>query len=102
MKTKDNLGTQRSSRIMREWGILALLLIALHALYFAGFVILDPSPGRSLTPFLVLTALYMIAFTALMVVFIRRFTLAHNPREIREAHAHGIPATAKVLSIDPT
>jgi hypothetical protein len=102
MKRKDNLGAQRTNRMMREWGILALLMIALHVLYFGGWIILDPSPTQSLVPVLLLTAFYLIGLTALMVVFFRRFSRAHTPVEVREARASGLPATAKVLEIAPT
>jgi hypothetical protein len=37
MNAKQNLGWQRFVRIMREWGIMALLMLALHALFFFNF-----------------------------------------------------------------
>jgi hypothetical protein len=102
MKRKDNLGNQRFWRIMREWGILALLMIALHAVYFVGWALLSPTPNRPLAPVLVLTALYVIASAVIIVVFYRRVSRADTPVEEREARANGLPAMAKVLEIEPT
>ncbi len=93
---------QRSRRMLKEWGILLLLLVALHVLFFAGFVLIDPQPTRSLTPIWILTGLYLIGLTAILIGFYRRVNRADIPPEYRFTQKHGSPTTAKVLEIEHT
>lgn len=93
---------QRSRRMLKEWGILLLLLVALHVLFFIGFVLIDPRPMRSLTPIWILTGLYLIGLTAILIGFYRRVNRADIPPEYRFTLKHGVPTTAKVLEIEHT
>ena len=53
-----NLGWQRARRMLKEWGILAALMVLLHALLFLAWAALNP--GRS-TPLPLIAAL-MLAY----------------------------------------
>lgn len=94
--------SQRARRLLKEWGILLLLLIALHAFFFIGFVLIDPKPTRSLTPLWVLTGLYLVGLTAILIWFYRRTQKVDILPEYRFTLEHGLPTTAKVLKIAPT
>jgi hypothetical protein len=102
MKFKDNLGWQRFFSVMREWGIMVALMIALHVVYFLGWIILGALGSRSFTPYLVLTIGYVVCLGWLGLIFFRRLDRAHVPVEHREAHSHGQAATGKVLAIEQT
>jgi hypothetical protein len=45
---------------------------------------------------------YLLGLIAILWLFYRRLGRAHTPPEVREARAHGLPATATILSIEPT
>ncbi len=94
--------SQRWRRVMKEWIFLFLLLVALSVLYFAGFVVIDPRPTQSLTPIWVLTGLYLVGLTAVLIIFYWRVTRADIPPEYRFALKNGLPATARVLEIEQT
>ena len=40
-----NLGWQRARRMLKEWGILAALMVLLHALLFLAWAALNPGRG---------------------------------------------------------
>jgi hypothetical protein len=88
--------------MLKEWGILAGLMVLLHALLFLAWVALNP--GRS-TPTAVIAALmlaYLIGLAVIIVVFIRRVQRAGSPPEFRVARERGVAATAQVLEVGPT
>jgi hypothetical protein len=95
-------GWSRGRRILKEWALLAGQLFLLHLLLFAGWVLLDPRPGRSLVPVLWLAAAYLVLFAIVLAVFCWRVGRAHVPTEYREAHSRGVSATATVLAVETT
>jgi hypothetical protein len=95
-------GWTRARRVLKEWAWLAGALLLLHLLLFASWAALDAQRIRSLAPMLTLAGIYVVLLAVVLVVFVRRLGLANVPREIREAHECGIPATAVVLAIEKT
>ena len=93
---------QRARQIMKQWAILGVALIVLHVLFFVGYLIINPTNRDSLTPVLILALMYIIAGGIIMWVFYKRVSEAAEPIEYREALEQGLPATAKVLSIERT
>lgn len=97
-----NLGWQRARRMLKEWGILAALMVLLHALLFLAWATLNP--GRS-TPLPLIAALmlaYVIGLAAIIIVFSRRVQRAASPPEFQVARERGVAAIAQVLDIAPT
>lgn len=97
-----NLGWQRARRILKEWGILAGLMVLLHALLVFAWAALNP--GRS-TPTAAIVALmlaYVIGLAAIIIVFSRRIQRAASPPEFRVARERGLAASAQVLEVAPT
>lgn len=97
-----NLGRQRARRMLKEWAILAGLMVVLHALLFLAWAALNP--GRS-TPIAVIVALmlaYVIGLAAIIVVFSRRIQRVASPPEFRVARERGVAASAQVLEVAPT
>lgn len=88
--------------MLKQWALLAVALIIVHVLLFAAWIIIGADASRSLTPVVVVMATYVALFAAIVVVFCQRVNRAADPVEYREAHAHGLPATANVLKIERT
>jgi hypothetical protein len=94
--------SQRARQMLKQWAVLFGVLILLHGLLFLGWVILEPYSRRSLIPTVLLIIVYLIIFTAILLIFYQRVNLAASPPEYRETHENGVPATAKVLTIERT
>lgn len=106
MKMKENMGWQRAGRIAREWAILGGLMIGLHLMVFAGWIVLEPVLERLTTTSFVLmgllTVFYLIGLAAILVVTLRRMARVDSPPEYRYARTNGLPASAMVLDIEWT
>jgi hypothetical protein len=94
--------SQRARQMLKEWGILAILLILLHAFLIGGWVILNPGSSRSATANILLMVAYLVLFAIIGWFFYKRVSRAGSPPEYREAREHGLPATAKILEIKRT
>lgn len=93
---------QRGRRISRQWAVLFVQLILLHALLMLGWVALDPGRTRDVAVIILLMISYLAALTLILIRFFKRVGDAGSPPEYREAVERGIPATAKVLEIART
>jgi hypothetical protein len=97
-----NLGWQRARRMLKEWGILAGLLVLLHALLFLTWAALNPGRSTPTAPIVALMLVYVIGLAAIIIVFSRRVQRAASPPEFRLARERGVAATAQVLEVAPT
>ena len=94
--------SQRARQMLKQWGILLGLLILLHSFLFLGWVILEPVAARSTTAIILLMIVYLVLFAIILLIFLKRLGQAASPPEYREAQEQGLPATAKVLTIERT
>ncbi|MBW4439071.1 MAG: hypothetical protein KME04_18175 [Pleurocapsa minor GSE-CHR-MK-17-07R] len=94
--------SQRARQVMKQWAILMGLLILLHLLVFAAWVIAEPYIMRSPAVVIPFTILYIVLLAAILLRFYVRLGRATSPPEYHEAQLHGLPASAKVLDITQT
>ncbi len=92
----------RASTIAREWVRLFVMLAVLHVVVFAGWIVLDPSNGRSPVGVIVLMIAYLVALAVILITATSRIGRAVRPEEFRQALADGDPATARVIAVEPT
>ncbi|MEO6061475.1 MAG: hypothetical protein ABIQ99_06015 [Thermoflexales bacterium] len=97
-----NLGWQRARRMLKEWAILAGLMVLLHALLFLAWAALNPGRSTPITVIVALMLAYVIGLAAIIIVFSRRVRRADSPPEFQVARERGVAAIAQVLEIAPT
>jgi len=88
--------------MIKEWLLLIVLLILLHAGLFLGWVGVMTAPRPTMTPIIWLMVGYLVLFVVILFIFTKRLNRAASPRDYRQARANGIAATAKILYIKRT
>ena len=92
--------SQRARQMLKQWAVLLGALTLLHIFLFFAWIIFETYSRGSLIPIVLLIIVYLIVFTAILLIFYQRVNQAAEPPEYREAHKNGLPATAKVLTIE--
>jgi hypothetical protein len=97
-----NLGWQRARRMLREWALLAGLMVLLHALLFLAWAALNPGRGTPIAVIVALMLAYLVGLAASLTVFYRRVRRAASPPEFRVALEQGVLTSALVLDVAPS
>lgn len=94
--------SQRAMQMMKQWAVLFGLIALLHIVLFVAWIILEPVMMRNPALSIGLMTVYLVVDSVILLVFVKQLNKAASPPEYAEARKLGIPATAKVLTIEQT